>query len=279
MAAARSTTTDWLVDGKPGRVDPRDRGLAYGDGLFETMAAVSGRIRWIDHHLDRLAEGCCRLGIPLPERNALRREIDAVCPTRGRAVVKLIVTRGVSARGYAPPDDPQATRIVGSARWPTHPASYYTHGIEMRTLELRLGENPALAGIKHLNRLEQVLARIELNGLSGQEGLLLDTSGFVVGGVASNVFAVSGKTLLTPAIKRCGVEGVMRRVVLESCGRLGLLAEESDLVPEALGAADELFVTNAVIGIWPVRELDGQTRRAGQVARRLQHLLGYDRHA
>ena len=279
MAAARSTTTDWLVDGKPGRVDPRDRGLAYGDGLFETMAAVAGGVRWIEHHLDRLAEGCRRLAIPLPDRNVLRREIDAVCPATGRAVVKLLVTRGASARGYAPPDDPQATRIVGKARWPAHPASYYTQGIELRTLKLRLGESPLLAGIKHLSRLEQVLARVELNDLSAQEGLLLDTSGFVVGGTASNLFAVSGTTLLTPALKRCGVSGVMRRVVLETCGQLDLSAKEADLAPEALGEADELFLTNAVFGIWPVREFDGQSRRAGEVALRLQQLLGFDRHA
>lgn len=279
MASAGSTTTDWLIDGKPGRVDPRDRGLAYGDGLFETMAAVSGRIRWLDHHLDRLAEGCRRLAIPRPDRNVLRREINAVCPPRGRAVVKLILTRGASARGYAPPDDPQATRIVGTARWPTHPRSYYTHGIELRTLKLRLGENPTLAGIKHLCRLEQVLARVELNDLGAQEGLLLDTSGFVVGGTASNVFAVSGTTLLTPAIRRCGVSGVMRRVVLESCGQLGLQAEEVDLEHTALGDADELFMTNAVVGIWPVRAFDGQSGTGAVVARRLQHLLGYDHRA
>lgn len=279
METARRTTTDWLVDGKPGRVDPRDRGLAYGDGLFETMAADSGRIRWLDLHLDRLVDGCRRLAIPPPDRNLLRREIDAVCPATGRAIVKLIVTRGVSARGYGPPDVPQATRMVGTARWPTHPSSYYTQGIELRTLKLRLGENPALAGIKHLNRLEQVLARIELNDLSAQEGLLLGTSGFVVGGTASNVFAVSGTTLVTPAIKRCGVSGVMRRVVLESCGELGLGAEATDLAPEALGAADEIFVTNSVFGIWPVRELDGQSREAGEVAGRLQQLLGYEHRA
>ncbi len=278
MTAARSTTTDWLVDGIPGRVDPRDRGLAYGDGLFETMAADRGRIRWLDHHLERLADGCRRLGIPLPDVSTLRREIGAVCPATARAVVKLIVTRGVSARGYEPPDAPRATRMVGTARWPSHPPSYYTHGIELRTLKLRLGENPALAGIKHLNRLEQVLARIELNDRSAQEGLLLDTSGFVVGGTASNVFAVSGGRLLTPAIRRCGVSGVMRRVVLESCGQLGLDAEQTDLAPEALGAADEIFVTNSLFGIWPVRELDGQSRGAGEVAYRLQQLLGYERH-
>ena len=267
-------TTDWLVDGKPGRVDPRDRGLAYGDGVFETMAALSGRIRWLDYHLDRLEEGCRKLAIPLADRNTIVNEISAVCTDSDRAVVKLIVTRGVSARGYAPTEDPEPTRIIGTARWPAHPASYYTDGIALRTLKLRLGENPRLAGIKHLCRLEQVLARVELNETNEQEGLLLDTSGFVVGGIASNVFAVSGSTLLTPGVRRCGVKGVMRRVVLESCEQFGLRPEESDLAPQALRDADELFVSNAVVGIWPVRDLDGQPRRVGEATRRLQNLLG-----
>ena len=268
-------TTDWLVDGNPGRVDPRDRGLAYGDGLFETMAARSGRIRWLDYHLDRLAEGCRRLGIPSPDRTVLRDEIGAACPATGQAIVKLVVTRGVSARGYAPPADPEPTRIVGTARWPAYPASYYTDGIELSTLKLRLGENPLLAGIKHLSRLEQVLANLELNELRAQEGLLLDTSGFAVGAVASNVFAVSGSTVATPAIKRCGVKGVMRRIVLESCEELGFRPVEADLEPKTLIEADELFVTNAVFGIWPVRGLDGQAFRVGRATRRLQRLLGY----
>lgn len=266
-------TTGWLVDGKPGRVDPRDRGLAYGDGVFETMAARSGRIRWLDYHLDRLEEGCRRLAIPLADRDTITHEISAVCADGDRAVVKLIVTRGVSARGYAPAEIPEPTRIIGMARWPAHPASYYTEGIALRTLELRLGENPRLAGIKHLCRLEQVLARVELNETNEQEGLLLDTSGFVVGGTASNVFAVSGPTLLTPGIRRCGVKGVMRRVLLESCGQLGLRPEESDLAPQALRDADELFVSNSIFGIWPVRNLDGQPRRVGEATRRLQELL------
>lgn len=165
-------------------------------------------------------------------------------------------------------------QLVGTARWPTHPASYYTDGIALRTLKLRLGENSRLAGIKHPCRLEQVLARVELNESNEQEGLLLDTSGFVAGGIASNVFAVSGSMLLTPGIGRCGVRGVMRRVVLESCETLGLRPEESDLAPQALHDADELFVCNSIFGIWPVRDLDGQPHRAGEATRRLQDLLG-----
>ena len=146
--------TLWLVNGQPTGVDPADRGLAYGDGLFETMAASDGRIRWLDLHLDRLEEGCRRLEIPAPSRSSIAHEIDAHCPRDGRAVVKLIVTRGPSARGYSPPKTAAPTRVLAISQWPAYPESYRRNGIAMRTCRLRLGENPALAGIKHLCRLE-----------------------------------------------------------------------------------------------------------------------------
>lgn len=267
----------WLVNGAPdGAVHPSDRGLAYGDGLFETMAARDGAVPWLGHHLERLADGCRRLAIPLPDPHRLREEIRSQVPATGRAVVKLIVTRGSGARGYAPPGDPNPTRLIGIAPWPEHPASNYTRGIRMRTLKLRLGENAALAGLKHLCRLEQVLARQELQHAPDDEGLMLDGRGFAIGGTSCNVFAVTaGSRVGTPRLDRCGVRGVMRRIVLERCAALGLEASERDMDVAALYAAEELFVTNAVFGIWPVRRLDGQVFEPGRVTRALQDALGY----
>lgn len=270
----------WLVNGRTTGVDPADRGLAYGDGLFETMAAADGRIRWLDYHMERLRDGCRRLAIPAPDDAEIRREIAAHCPGEGRAVVKLIVTRGAGARGYRPPEHCQPTRILAISSWPSHPEANYTHGISVRTCTLKLGENPHLAGLKHLCRLEQVLAHLELRQHDAQEGLLLDASGYVAGGISSNLFAVRRTELLTPALTRCGVKGVMRRVVLESAAGLGLAARERDLTPAALRDADELFVTNALIGVWPVARLDEQRFSApGARTRSLMHRLGYGRHA
>lgn len=268
------TTTVWLVNGREGKVDPADRGLAYGDGLFETMAADAGRIRWLDYHLERLVDGCARLSIPPPDPAALRAEIAAHLP-EGRAVVKLIVTRGPGERGYRPPATPAPTRIVSISSWSACPASHYTRGVRVRTLALRLGENPALAGMKHLCRLEQVLARIELERLDADEGLLLDASGYVVSATMANVFAVADGRLLTPALTRCGVKGVMRRIVLETAKAEGIEVEEGDLRPATFEGADEMFVTNAVFGIWPVRELDGRVLAPGEIAQRLMRRLGY----
>jgi 4-amino-4-deoxychorismate lyase len=266
--------TQWFVNGRASGLDPADRGLAYGDGLFETMAATDGVIGWLDYHLERLADGCRRLAFPVFDERATRAELAARCPTSGRAVVKLIVTRGSGDRGYGPPQPSQPTRIVAISDWPERPARHYTHGITVRVCALRLGENPLLAGLKHLNRLEQVLAELELRGSDAQQGLLLSTRGRVVGGSSSNVFAVRDGGLLTPALTRCGIRGVMRRVVLESARDLGLRAEERDLRLADLHAADELFVTNALIGIWPVARLDDQHYSPGIVTRRLMQRIG-----
>lgn len=265
--------SDSLVNGKPGAVDPLDRGLAYGDGLFETMACRSGRIRWLDHHLDRLFLGCGRLAIRPPDRDSLLREIEASCPS-GDAVVKLIVTRGAGARGYRVPQTPQTTRILSIGPWPRLPADDYTCGIAIKTCALRLGENPQLAGLKHLCRLEQVLAQMELEGTRAREGLLRSAGGFVVGGISSNVFGVHGGRLVTPSIKRCGVRGVMRRVVLAHAEAAGLVPEETDILPADLLACDELFVTNAVFGIKPVNAVDGRAYPVGDATRRLMEAIG-----
>src|SRR5512138_1967217 len=125
------------------------------------MAALDGRIRRLDLHFDRLEEGCRRLQIPPPDRRTVTDEIARHCPRVGRAVVKLIVTRGAGARGYAPPESPAPTRIVSIGAWPPYPNDHYDNGIRVRVCRLRLGTNPLLAGLKHLNRLEHVLAHLE----------------------------------------------------------------------------------------------------------------------
>ena len=273
--AGCTVNTLWLVNGHTTGVDPADRGLAYGDGLFETMAAADGVIRWFNLHLDRLEEGCRRLEIPAPSRSLLAHEIGTHCPKNGRAVVKLIVTRGLGARGYLPPEPATPTRVLAISPWPDFPDSNYRAGISARVCQLRLGESPALAGIKHLCRLEQVLAQLELRGYAVQQGLLLDTSGHVVGGTSSNLFAVRDGELITPTLARCGIKGVMRRAVLESARTLGIRAAERDIALDDMMTADEVFVTNALFGIWPVTDVDGRHFAVGSTTRRLMSQLGF----
>lgn len=246
-----------------------DRGLHYGHGLFETMLLVDGQVRFLEAHLERLHDGCARLGIPAPAREALLEEIAQTTRSLRSAVVKIIVTRGVG-RGYRPTADVEPTRIVAVYGAPERIKS----AIVARWCETRLGRNARLAGMKHLNRLEQVLAQSELDAAAFDEGLMLDTEGELVAATAGNIFVVRDGLLATPDLRYCGVAGVMRRQVLRAAAALGIAATEEPLWPHDLELASELFVTNAVRGIQSVVALDQLRWSEGPVAKRLRDALG-----
>lgn len=247
-----------LVDGRDGgTVDAADRGLNYGDGLFETLAVRDGRARLFDWHLERLASGAARLGIPLPERGLLHGEVTAAWPA-GRGVVRIVLTRGSGPRGYRPPSDPRPLRIVSGMPWPERDPACWLEGVRLRWCSTRLGRNPRLAGIKHLNRLEQVLARAEWDDEAIAEGLMMDDLGNVIGGTHTNVIAVLDEGLVTPALDACGVAGVMRRAFRGWAQGQGIAVAERGLAASELARARGLILTNALIGAWPVRELAGR---------------------
>jgi 4-amino-4-deoxychorismate lyase len=245
-----------------------DRGLQYGDGLFETMAASEGRVRNLDLHLARLEEGCRRLRIPMPSQGLIGEECSRVLEGQGNATVKLIVTRGPGPRSYRPPADPSVTRIVSSAA--PKPRGDTLPPLTVRVCQTRLAQSPLLAGMKHLNRLEQVMACAEWDDPGIGEGLMLAMDGRLISATAANVFIVSGGRLVTPEIRDCGVAGVMRQVVLKAARDLGVPASIEDIRPEALDGADEIFVTNAVTGVRAVGELMGVRKwGVGEVTRAL----------
>jgi 4-amino-4-deoxychorismate lyase len=258
-----------LVNGsETAGVAPDDRGLQYGDGLFETMAATGGRIRHLALHLARLEEGCRRLRIPMPAVGLLEDECLRVLEGMDTGSLKLTITRGPGPRGYRPPAEPSVTRIVTSSA--ARPRGDALAPLLIRICDTRLGLNPLLAGLKHLNRLEQVMACAEWDDPDIGEGLMLSTDGRLISATAANVFLVEGGRLVTPAIRDCGVAGVMRQVVLAAAADRGQPVLVEDVHPDRLANADELFVTNAVIGIRPVKELIGIRRWAtGDVTRSL----------
>ena len=262
-----------FVNGREGaRVDPADRGLQYGDGLFETLAVRDGQARFVDWHLERLADGARRLALPPPDQERLRALIAGAWPA-GRGVVKLIVTRGVGGRGYRPATGTEPTCIVAGSEWPAWPASAWSEGVCLRWCRTRLSRNPALAGIKHLNRLEQVLARAEWDDERIAEGLMQDDLGQVISGTQSNLFAVIDGQVVTPPVDQCGVAGVMRRALLGWAADQGIPVRERALRMEKLVQASELWLTNALIGAWPVRELAGRRIPGGGLAARFNAWL------
>lgn len=268
------------IDGEPrGEVAADDRGLFYGDGVFETIAWRDGVLRFAGLHLARLRRGLATLGIAPPDAVQLADELQLAC-TPGDAIIKLIVTRGSGGRGYAPPAATTTRRIVHRYPWPDDPPHWWQAGIEVAWSPIEIAEQPALAGIKHLNRLEQVLARQALarlasTGTAAQEALLCTSAGLVICGTMTNVFAVEGHTLLTPSLARAGVAGVMRAVILREAASMGLRVVEADVPRDWLDAAPEVFVSNARIGIWPVRRLGTRTLQPGPTTLQLQrHVAG-----
>lgn len=258
------------VDGQPAsQLALLDRGLAYGDGLFETLSVTHGVPRLLPRHLARLQVGAMRLGISL-DLPLLTAELSAFCSELGNGVAKLIMTRGEGLRGYAPPVKSQPRRILLGSPSPSYPAENAEDGVRLFPCSTRLAEQPALASLKHLNRLEQVLARAEWQDLAYAEGLMCDSSGRVIEGVYSNLFLVVSGRLLTADLSRCGVAGVMRAELLEQAAVLGIDVQVRDVSMDELLKADEVFLCNSLYGIWPVRELQGHDWPVGPLTRKLQ---------
>jgi 4-amino-4-deoxychorismate lyase len=262
-----------LIDGREStELAVSDRAVHYGDGLFETMACPQGSPRLLGSHLARLAEGCARLAIRAPGRELLGAEISRMTQGSGGCVLKLIVTRGTAVtRGYRPDGGEKTTRILLRYGWPSYDPALERDGVRVRTARVRLGENPALAGLKHLNRLEQVLAAADLS--DADEALMYSGSGALIAGIMSNVFLVDGAMLLTPQLDACGVAGVMRSAVLQTAAAEGIHVEIRRLVADDVARSREIFLTNALIGIRPVRVLDDAPLTVGAVTRRLQERL------
>ena len=254
-----------------------DRGLQYGDGLFETMAVYENKIQLWDAHWERLKNGCQRLSIEIPDKQLIENEIAIITNkklTINPFVIKLIITRGSGERGYKFPSVQNTTRIISRQPWPHLSEEFKTSGIAVRYCETILSENTQLAGIKHLNRLEQVLARNEWNTNDFQEGLMLNANGDVVDGTMSNIFAVKDNIIFTPDLSSAGVSGVMRNTVIERAKELGFSVYEKTFSKFELENADELFITNSLIRIWPVRTIAKKRfTQIGKITKQLQQAV------
>lgn len=274
-------------------VPPNDRGLAYGDGLFETMRAHRGGVPWWPAHWARLAAGAVRLKLPLPDEALARAEAEALLGGRG-GVLKLLVTRGSGGRGYAPPDAAVPTWLLSHHPAPARPRD----GLVLRWCDTRLAVQPLLAGLKHCNRLEQVLARAEWTASAPvvdgpgtatpdtrtlhpdaevassptvDEGLMRSTEGDVVCATAANLFILRHGRWLTPAVDRCGIAGVCRGWIMGATG-----ATQGRLDVADVETAEAVFLCNAVRGILPVARLGERTWVAHPLVAALQVRLAAD---
>ncbi len=263
-----------LINGKPATSIPiQDRGLNYGDGLFETVAVHQGTLLCWPQHQQRLLAGCKTLNIPPPDIGLLEKEANSLACNNDKAVIKIIITRGQGGRGYAIAEDMSPTRIVSLHLWPDYPATLFESGVNVRVCRFRYGHQPLLAGIKHLNRLEQVMARAEWQDAGIHEGLVMDISDNVIEGTMSNMFMVKHETLYTPSLTQCGIKGTIRQLILEYAAANDIKTKETDLSLQDIQTADEVFLCNSIIGIWPISRLEDKTFNPGSMTQTLHSSL------
>ena len=256
-----------LVNGQPqDSVSALDRGLTYGDGLFETIRFVGGQAPLWVRHMQRLLSGCERLRMQAPDPQQLWQEALQANLGLAHSVLRITLTRGVGERGYAPPAITTTTRIVAAFPMPALSAAIYHDGIRLHLCQTTLADQPLLAGIKHLNRLEQVLARAEWNDPSVVEGLVCDQHGHVISATAANLFAVVDGVTVTPAVDRCGVAGVARAAVLDALPA----CQVRDLPLAECLRATELFLSSSIRGILPVQAAGDTVYAPGPVTRAMQ---------
>ncbi|MCG7387442.1 aminodeoxychorismate lyase [Pantoea sp. ACRSB] len=260
----------WINGTEQLTLSASDRATQFGDGCFTTAAVDNGHIQLQDAHLRRLRQGCERLMMPDVDWTRLEREMRIAAQPHKQAVLKVIISAGSGGRGYSRKGVSGATRIVSVAPWPHHYLPLQTQGVKLQTSPVRLAQNPLLAGIKHLNRLEQVLIRAHLDQSDADEALVLDTAGNVVECCAANLFWRQGERIFTPDLTQSGVDGIMRRYLMAQMAAAGEICHVIRCEPAQLLAADEIVICNALMPVLPVRQLDDRLFSERTLYRRLQ---------
>ncbi|WP_067703198.1 MULTISPECIES: aminodeoxychorismate lyase [unclassified Erwinia] len=246
----------WINGESQNSLAAADRAVHFGDGCFTTARIVEGQIVALEAHLQRLTTGCERLRIAAVDWGALRAEMIYAASQRSDGVLKTIISRGSGGRGYSAAGCDSPTRILYLSPYPQHYAQLRETGARLTLSSVRLGQNPLLAGIKHLNRLEQVLIRTELEQTEADEALVLDTEGLLVECCAANLFWRRGEQVYTPDLHASGVEGIQRQWVIHQLKERGIALHEVRMPPDTLANADEVFITNALMPVVPVRQID-----------------------
>lgn len=258
-----------------------DRGFSYGDGFFETCRVYKNKIHLWDLHLNRLLNTAKRLSIAVDVQQ-LKSWINNLLQQNNSlddAILKIQITRGVGARGYAFAAGVSPTVVLFLS--PANPllSSQWLDGISVRICDLQLSESPALAGLKHLNRLENILARAEWKG-EFSEGLLFNQRGHLIEGTMSNIFLVKNNQLITPELSQSGVAGVVREFIMTKLSStLSINCQQKNILMDDLLSADEIFVCNSVIGVWPVIQLHAdsiQNFTVGKITSELQAEVNLD---
>ena len=259
----------YLVNGSFNQaISPFDRGFAYGDGVFRTIKMQGGLPEYWPQHYQKLVADCAAINIVCPSAELLMSDIALLFSAdagneNAAAVAKIMITRGEGTRGYTPPAITAPMRVVLKSAIPDYPQTRFTQGVTLTVCETRLAAQPKLAGIKTLNRLENVLARMEWHspGISNElaEGIMLDTQGNVIECTAANIFARFGNVLITPSLQQCGIAGITRQRIIDLAPTLKLQAAVETFDLKKLYSADEVIICSSLYGAWQVQKIDDKS--------------------
>jgi len=254
-------------------VSALDRGLSYGDGVFRTFQVVDCvPVNWPIQY-QKLVADCSAIGIVCPSAELLMADFQVLFTIDETAVAKVIITRGIGERGYAPPAVTTPTRIVLKSPMPVYAETNFSEGVSLYVCKTPVAHQPMLAGIKHLNRLENVLARAESLDPVYVDGLMLDVDGHVIECTSANFFIRIGKRLITPDVTQAGVAGVTRQRIVDLAHYLQLTAEIGHIRLSDVLSADEVIICNSLYGAWQVRRIGDTHWPAGSLAHDLRELL------
>lgn len=264
----------YLINGSTeDTISPLDRGLSYGDGVFRTFKVVDCLpVNWPIQY-QKLVSDCGAVGIVCPSAEQLIGDIQTLFDLDETAVAKIIITRGVGERGYAPPAITTPTRVVIKSVLPKYPPYHFSEGVALYVCSTPVSFQPKLAGVKHLNRLENVMARAECLDPTFADGVMLDLEGHVIECTSSNILVRKGNRLMTPDLSRAGVAGVTRQRILDIAHYLHLQPETRMMTLDEVLSADEVLICNSLYGVWQVRSIADRTWLKGELALQLRELL------
>ncbi|PKF62602.1 aminodeoxychorismate lyase [Psychromonas sp. psych-6C06] len=251
-----------LINGlKTDQIDALDRGLAYGDGLFSTIKVEYGEVQLWPYHLQRLQLGAQRLFFPEVDWTLLTTEVMQIATNvsdKASQVIKVILTRGSGGRGYSAEGCDSPLRIILTSAYPEFYSAWQKEGIDIIHCQTTLSSNKRLAGLKSLNRLEQVLIKHELESQHALEGIVCDDNGYVIEGCTANLFILFSAGWYTPIIDTSGVAGVQRRNILTLAAQSGIAVGERKIHKDELMGARAICLSNALMGIVPVKKYQQQ---------------------
>lgn len=239
------------------QISVTDRAVSFGDGCFTTIHGVNQQAKMLNEHIARLKHDSQRLKIAQPDWERLAEHLKQVCAeqTQDEFVVKVIISRGTGGRGYSSKGFTSPTVIVSVSPFPNNYVQLQCKGANLVLSQIPLARNPLLAGMKHLNRLEQVLIKQEVDELNADEAIVLDTDGIIVECCSANVFWRIGQTVYTPVLSHSGVNGLMRQKIISLLQDSQYHLQQVERFANVLTHCDEVVICNALMPVLPVQSI------------------------